>query len=674
VIAPPRFSRQEWLFSLKSFAASMLALYLSSRFGLPRPFWAMMTAYIVAHPLAGHVRSKSLYRLAGTLLGCTASVVLVPSLSASPELLSLALALWVGACLYLSLLDRSARSYAFMLGGYSAALIGFPLVETPAGMFDTAIARAEEIALGILCASFVHSLVLPTGLGPSLLGLVDRTLGHVRRWLDNLVGTSADEDTGERLSQDRRQLAVDISQLRLAATHVPFDTSSLRWAHGAVRSLPDCLAVLTPSLSALEDRFDALREATGEVPAEVTKALERDAAWLDVAAPSGTESEVHADFHARAADPSDSPWVRALKIDVAAHLDELIAGWRRCRTLRDDIAAGLDGRASPRRQRRLAARSPILHVDKGLALRSAFTVALSTCAACAVWIISGWRSGSSMAMGAAVFCSFFATMDDPVPGMHKFLVALLWSMPVSAFYVLGVMPLAQDFGMLMLCTAPLLLLVGGYLARPASSLAALGMFFGVAGTLALQDIASADWTSFLEGNLALFAGGVIAARTTAVVRSVSSEWSAQRIRHSGWRDLADMASHPQRASERDAFSGRILDRMALLVPRTAGDPGPQEGTAARLALRELRIGASICVLQQQRHRLPEAPSARLMAELARAFRAQAAGAPAQVGALLPQIDRLLLHSLANANCAPAVSALVGLRRDLFPSASTDLQP
>ena len=35
-----RFSRQEMLFSLKSFAGAMLALYLACRAGLPRPFWA----------------------------------------------------------------------------------------------------------------------------------------------------------------------------------------------------------------------------------------------------------------------------------------------------------------------------------------------------------------------------------------------------------------------------------------------------------------------------------------------------------------------------------------------------------------------------------------------------------------------------------------------------------
>ncbi|MDC5399260.1 FUSC family protein, partial [Acinetobacter baumannii] len=107
----PRFPRPELLFSAKCFAAASLALYLASSAGLPRPFWALMTTYIVAHPLASNVRSKALFRLIGTLLGCAAAIVLIPPLSGAPELLSLALALWTGLCLYLSLLDRSARSY-----------------------------------------------------------------------------------------------------------------------------------------------------------------------------------------------------------------------------------------------------------------------------------------------------------------------------------------------------------------------------------------------------------------------------------------------------------------------------------------------------------------------------------------------------------------------------------
>ncbi|MBL7405882.1 FUSC family protein, partial [Escherichia coli] len=70
-----------------------------------------------------------------------------------PILLSLAVALWVALCLYVSLLDRTPASYLPMLAGYTAALIGFPAVDDPGAIFDTAVARAEEISLGIVCAS-----------------------------------------------------------------------------------------------------------------------------------------------------------------------------------------------------------------------------------------------------------------------------------------------------------------------------------------------------------------------------------------------------------------------------------------------------------------------------------------------------------------------------------------
>ena len=84
-------SRSEMLFSIKSVAAAMLSVYLSMRIGLPRPFWAMMTAYIVSAPFAGPTRSKGLFRAGGTVLGAIMVTFLVPHLINSPELLSLAL-------------------------------------------------------------------------------------------------------------------------------------------------------------------------------------------------------------------------------------------------------------------------------------------------------------------------------------------------------------------------------------------------------------------------------------------------------------------------------------------------------------------------------------------------------------------------------------------------------
>ena len=142
----------EIIFSLKTFGAATLALFIAFAANLDRPYWALATVYIASQPLAGATRSKALFRLTGTLIGAAASIVLIPNFVNSPELCSLVIALWVGLCLYLSLLDRTPRSYMFMLAGYTAALIGFPAVADPSTIFDIALARSEEIILAIVCA------------------------------------------------------------------------------------------------------------------------------------------------------------------------------------------------------------------------------------------------------------------------------------------------------------------------------------------------------------------------------------------------------------------------------------------------------------------------------------------------------------------------------------------
>ena len=84
-------SWRDWIFSAKTFAGAMLALWIALRIGLDRPYWAMATAYIVAHPLTGAMRSKSAYRFYGTLVGAVACLALIPNLVDAPVLLIAAL-------------------------------------------------------------------------------------------------------------------------------------------------------------------------------------------------------------------------------------------------------------------------------------------------------------------------------------------------------------------------------------------------------------------------------------------------------------------------------------------------------------------------------------------------------------------------------------------------------
>lgn len=101
---------RDWFYGARTFAASMIALYIALLMQLPRPYWAMATVYIVSSPFVGPTSSKALYRAVGTLLGAGGAIFLVPPLVQSPLLLSIAIALWTGTLLFLSLNLRTANN------------------------------------------------------------------------------------------------------------------------------------------------------------------------------------------------------------------------------------------------------------------------------------------------------------------------------------------------------------------------------------------------------------------------------------------------------------------------------------------------------------------------------------------------------------------------------------
>nr|WP_321169863.1 FUSC family protein [uncultured Roseateles sp.] len=687
----PGFTAAEWLFSFKAFAAAMLAVFLASWAGQPRPFWALMTAYVVANPLAGAVRSKGLFRFIGTLIGGAAAVLLVPRFANAPELLSLALALWVAGCLCLSLRDRTPRAYAFMLAGYTAALIGFPSVDTPLAIFDTAVARLEEIGLGVLAATLVHSLVLPNSLSSSVLGLLDRTLGDTRAWLGDIA---ARRDGGA----DRRRVAGDITQLRLLSIHIPFDTSHLRWTADAVHAMQDGVAALTPLLAGVEDRLQALEAhggGAGRLPDDVRAMLAAIGPWLALPAAEAQARlrALRAQLAALTGEAArhrlaDDPWARLLRVALAERMAALLEGWLHCMHLRADIDRGLAGEAVPSRPGPSLS-GPKLHRDMGMALWSGAAALIAILVCCAFWILTGWPMGSAAAMMAAIFCCFFAAMDDPVPAIHGFLRWTVLSMPFGALYVLVLLPLVRDMWTLMAVCAPMFLIVGAYVGRPSTFGAALPFLFGVIGTLVMHDTAQVDLTSFLNSMSGQLAGVFVAAQVTRLMRSVGADWSARRIQRATWRELDELARLPRSAGRAQAYLLRMLDRISLLAPRVAQAGGSVPGVPTDDALHDLRVGADLVALQAARGRLPQAaalPLPPLLTAIGDWQRARIAGRADAIAsppaAVLDRLDAALAGLVAAyptsqalpAEAIPAASALMGLRRNLFPQASTPRLP
>jgi hypothetical protein len=91
--------------------AAMLALSIAYWLDMPRPYWTMTSVYITSNPLTGATGSKARYRMLGKLIGAAGTIVLVPNLVSAPELLSVAIALWVGVFLYFSRIDGTPGAY-----------------------------------------------------------------------------------------------------------------------------------------------------------------------------------------------------------------------------------------------------------------------------------------------------------------------------------------------------------------------------------------------------------------------------------------------------------------------------------------------------------------------------------------------------------------------------------
>jgi uncharacterized membrane protein YccC len=668
-----RIDPRQAIFSLNCFAAAMLALYIAFSINLPRPYWALLTVYVTAQPLSGALRSKAVYRILGTLLGAAATIVMVPALDDSPPLLSLALALWVGFCLFVSLLDRTPRSYAFMLSGYTAAIIGFPSVETPGAVFAVALARVEEIGLGIICVSIIHGLVFPRSVAGALVGRIDGVLVDAAGWVrDALKGARTPET-----DRERRRLAADSTELHILASHLPFDTAQFRPTTQAVCALRDRLSLVPPLATGVEDRLEALGARGEPLDAELRRVVAEAQAFAAADGPGdasgGADRLIQSCQDLQPRLQANSDWPTLLKASLLHRLAQLIDALRDCRELRAYVREPTQPPPA-----RLAALmhergSRPLHHDYGLALLSSAAAILAIVFCCLIWIMTSWTDGSAAPLWAAIVCCLFATQDDPAPRILTFLTYMTLALPLAGLYLFGILPAIDGFTALSLCMAPTLLAAGYFLANPATGPKMIALLWGFTGALSLTEVFHANLANFINTSLAQTFGLLVALVITRLFRSVGAEWAAWRILRSGWRDLGRLA----RASikpDRLAWTNQMLDRLGLLTPRLAL-AAADERLAQTDALNDLRTGLNVVDIQLARPTVgPRADAAigGLMEILGGHFRSKAAGRSDRVDPrLLGQLDAAIgevAASAARPESHAAAIGLTGLRRSLFPGA------
>jgi uncharacterized membrane protein YccC len=599
-----RFGFTDAIYSLKTFVAAMTAYFIALQWGMERPFWAVMTAYVISHPLAGAALSKALYRIAGTVIGAAAAVLSVPVLVNAPELLVLFFAFWLGLCVYISQLDRTPRSYLFLLAGYTAGIIGFPSVMAPENIFTMASMRVQEILLGIVCGSVIHGLLPTRTVVSVLLEKIDAIMRDSERWsIDALRGATDDQQ-----SKDRHRLASDIGELHQLSTHLPFDTSRLLPRVRAIRALQDQLSMMLPLVTALEDRLMVL-QADGPLPADLKEAVDRTALWISKGdcqiSCALTPAALIAHIEALMRDYAHDGSMRGLVIqNMLLRLEQLVKVHSHCRALDMQIRHPSRAPLSAKVAQLIAAAAPrSQHKDHWSAFRAGLNSFGVVVVSCSLWIATSWQEGQNAALMASVIASLFGNSDRPGPVMGIVFKASFYGYILSLIYNFGVFPAVTSFPILVLTLAPAFLITGAVMAHPKTTLHGTSFTLGFVGSLALSDALHDDFSWFANMGLATLIGVGIAAVWSSLTASFFEMNTGERLLKASAAELAEHSIEKQRGGMQIWFS-RMLDRMTLLAPRLT-DRSSDERAIEKAAMSDLCAGAAIVELQNLR---PDCPT------------------------------------------------------------------
>lgn len=560
-----RPSRLDLIFATKTFIAGMLALFVSFELDLINPMWSIGTVLIIANPYSGMVSSKCVYRVVGTIGGAVIALTLTPHLINTPWLFTVVLSLWVGFALYVSLLDRTPRSYAFMLAGYSTAMIVFNAITyiDQYNIFDIALARVIEISIGVISSAVVSATILPMHIGSAIKQRVIKTLKDTENLFANLLTADPQQNNTQLLATITR----DTTDIHALAVHLSYEKGEL---HGMTKPLQEMLhqiSMVVANLVALSERIKQLQELRfiethseklQQLSAHVVHFLEQKDLITDeniLQLPDEFESDFLSLMES--ASTHQQVLVAAMKMDVRHFISNVLAVkvlWQRIQQGNKEIPDNI----TP-----MTTKYPSLHRDHGVAIRGGISAVLITFIVTGVWIISGWKAGFMMAQMGAVTACILTALDNPVPVLRIFIWGSIASAVLVFVYAFGIFPHVTTFWELGLVLLPMFLFAVSMMAN--QMLMPVGMVLGINTMMGLNlhNAYSMDAVSYLDGSFAMILGVLVSLVVIDVVRAMSPDTSASRILALHYRAMRQAIYLPY-GLDFKVHLRSMLDRIGIL--------------------------------------------------------------------------------------------------------------
>ncbi len=408
-------ARAPLVFSLHTTAAALLALALASAASIHHPWWAAMTVWLVAQPTRGLFIERCIARLAGSIAGALVGGLLLYFFFAWPDLLLCLLALWLTLCAAIGNIFRHFRNYAWVLAGYTAAIVALLGLADPVLDPELASGRVICTLLGILCSCCV-SWLFTAKLEPGAL-IEERFDALVNDCLHWCMGAPVQTEGAADLSRMLGAIKTLDGVLDLVAAGSRAGRKRVRQAHEVIDAL---LVVVAVVHSLRETRSSPLCDARFDDDRSEQENLEA--------------------------------CIAALRVQASASPQLLLAleGLQQCFKY---------PRGSVNWRKRL------LNHDWRAATTSAVRPLSALIVAALLWRLSGWNEGAIMTMTAVLFASLFSSHNDAKAAVKDVFIGSILGASAGMITRLWLLPQLQSDWQLLLCIAPFLLIGAALMAR-----------------------------------------------------------------------------------------------------------------------------------------------------------------------------------------------------------------
>jgi uncharacterized membrane protein YccC len=420
-----------WIYTLRVLLAIALAMYTAYWLELDSPASAGTTVLVVMNASRGAIISKSIWRVAGSIVGATAAVVLIAWFAQAPVLFVVGLAAWIGLCTFIASLLRYNRGYGAVLAGYTVTLVAFGAIADPDRIFQLATARVAVVTIGVLATAIVFLL---TDTGPGQRALETRVAKLIASAAATLHGALTTGDLATAATA-RRSLAADLLAIDQVVEFAAVEDAGLgRYKADLRLAFAELFAALTGGLHSM-----SLLRATPDA-ALVADTLSQIVTGRPALRQTIQATTSHLQDNAAVCED----------IPALAALNQTIALLQRFDTALASLQALQDGkpRATPITLRH--------YVNPVTAGRNGLRAAIAILIAGLFWIVSQWPDGGAMLTLLGPVTALASQAESAAAASVDFLIGTFFAVTVGGLCSYAILPQITGFPLLMAAMLPII--------------------------------------------------------------------------------------------------------------------------------------------------------------------------------------------------------------------------